>query len=272
MGDQHPAKPDAPQASLRAELLGRLFAAQAEINALLMESDTAEVAGALRASLNDIQSIQQEVASAPANRLFAMKSEVQAQVRAVQAEGARIREAAATFKLHADQRLEEAQHASRKQVEEVMAGMRDFDPYLKFASADEAAAYRHREQTRRDYIDREHAKGTVVGDLNAAKAAKDQLLDAGSHGGDRHPDFARRLNALDDTTKELKSAAAQAQATPAPATPQKPDTLVRPEAEKPDDLALAMAALQSAGVTPASNAAANSALPARRATAEIRPA
>ena len=94
--------------------------------------------------------------------------------------------------------------ATRDQVNAVMRGMKDFDPYLQFDNAEAEADYRRREAERRAYIEAQQAKGTPEGDLNAAGAAMGQMADAGAHGAANSPEFDKRWNALADSTQRLR--------------------------------------------------------------------
>ena len=92
----------------------------------------------------------------------------------------------------------------RSSIRDVMGGMKDFDPYLQFGSAEEEEAYREREQARQAYIEAELAKGTPEGDYNAAAATRAQLEDAGAHGADAHPDFDERMSINDKALAQSK--------------------------------------------------------------------
>ncbi len=78
--------------------------------------------------------------------------------------------------------LERARAEARAQIAGFMADYYDrkiFEPYLRFASAEDEAAYREREERRRNEIEEARALGTPEGDLRAAKLAQEQLKDAG---------------------------------------------------------------------------------------------
>jgi len=98
---------------------------------------------------------------------------------------------------------------TRRQTEELSRDVYErkiFDPYLKFASAEEEDAYRHREAEAKRYMDEELAKGTPEGDLNAAGAAQGQMLDAAAHGAADSPEFKERWEALEKTAREQREA------------------------------------------------------------------
>jgi hypothetical protein len=136
-----------------------------------------------------------------------------------------------------------------------MDGMRDFDPYLRFASKADEEEYRRRETERRDYIKAEEAKGTAQGDLHAVDAAIDQMADAKAHGADESPLFASRMASLKAARNELSTATERAAALPVQgeATP-----IIAQPSESPshaDDLGGALAALKAAGVGGGTSAA-----------------
>lgn len=137
------------------------------------------------------------------------------------------------------QALIEARENARHTVENVWAGMKDFDPYLKFSSAEDERAYRDREAARLAQIEKEKAKNTPEGDLNAVRLTKQQLGDAGQHGADRSPDYASRLSALDDAENQLQPAMQANRST---------EKKSAPSPNHSDDLAAAMAAFADAGV------------------------
>ncbi len=102
--------------------------------------------------------------------------------------------------------IERAKEA-RAKVDEVMHGMKDFDPYLRFANEHDEAEYRRREEERRAYIDAQHGKGTPEGDLNASGAAVGQMADAAAHGASDSPAFRQRWDELVASTEKLREAA-----------------------------------------------------------------
>lgn len=150
--------------------------------------------------------LQRDVSLADASMLKSMRNEIIAFATNATADSQRAREGAAATKAQAERHLAESREESRKQVHAIMEGMREFDPYLRFASAADEEAYRKREAERRAYIDRESAKGTAQGDLNAARAAREQLLDAGVHGADASPEYAPRLERLNRASANLQEA------------------------------------------------------------------
>ncbi len=140
---------------------------------------------------------------------MAMTSEVAASVAATQSvvqqaqqgtNGAQAAEAAL-------QQASATSHQSVSDFERDFYGRRIFDPYLRFASAEDEEAYRRREAERQQAIDKAMAEGTPEGNLKANKLAIDQLQDAGTHGADRSPEYKRHMDALlksgDDLTRAI---------------------------------------------------------------------
>lgn len=142
-------------------------------------------------------------------RLNAAKPEdlpaLRAHIAAASAAGAHLAQQAAPATRPTEQmELDAARDASRQQVRSHLRDMHRFDPYLQFASAEDEEAYRRREAERRAYIEQQHARGTPQGDLNAAGAAVNQMVDAQAHGADRSPEFRQRFDELVDTTAQLR--------------------------------------------------------------------
>jgi len=99
--------------------------------------------------------------------------------------------------------------ASRRQVEALSSDIYDrriFDPYLKFASAEEEAEYRRREAETKRYIDAELAKGTPEGALNAAGGIQGQMLEAAANGADQSPEFKERWDEHIEITRRQREA------------------------------------------------------------------
>ncbi len=123
-----------------------------------------------------------------------------------------------------------------------------FDPYLRFASEEEERAYRQREAERQEYIRRELAKGTPEGTLNATNATLAQIDDAGAHGADRSPEYARMrsdaINAQEDQLAAIRRAGLGAP------QPEAEASAAKAPASNSDDLDEIAAVLNAAGVQP----------------------
>lgn len=105
--------------------------------------------------------------------------------------------------------LHEASAAAHREVSDLAHDFYDkkiFDPYLKFASAEDEEAYRRQEDERQRYIKEQLAKGTPEGNLNAADAMLDQMKDAKAHGADASPEFQSRYDAAEGATTRLRAA------------------------------------------------------------------
>jgi len=81
-----------------------------------------------------------------------------------------------------------------------------FDPYLRFASAEDEERYRREEAQRKEEIEKALALHTPAGDLRANTLALEQLKDAGAHGASASPDYAPTLEGLTKTKEELQRA------------------------------------------------------------------
>ncbi|MEP7008648.1 MAG: hypothetical protein ABI810_21895 [Sphingomonas bacterium] len=235
-------------------MLGQIVAAQFELETVIGELSRS---GAGSAALLDSQSqlgalnaLRKQVGSTGGSSLAAMRSEIASAISASQSTTQQARTSAAG-KADVAELIKRAQEA-REQVDAVMRGMKDFEPYLKFASPEDEAEYRKREAERRALIEAEEAKGTAQGDLNASNVALRQLVDAKAHGADRSPLFASRLTALTNARDHLEGAQANATETQHNTVDSSP-TLARARADEasssPSDLGDAMAALKAAGVT-----------------------
>lgn len=124
-----------------------------------------------------------------------------------------------------------------------------FEPYLRFSSAEDEAEYRKREEGYRKAIDAALAEGTTRGDLKATELAKAQLVDAGAHGADRSPEFAGRVQQLDQQKHVLEKAIAKDGAGTSPV--QRTDLAVPTEA----DITNALLAMQSGSTKAATSTA-----------------
>lgn len=183
-------------------MVGAEFELEKAIAALIGDGASAAQA---QAQLGSVTQLRREIGSANPDTLAALRSEVTSIVaqthtlvqesRAVVAAGAARAEAADLASLAA---------TSRAEVTTLMQDMHRFDPYLRFASADEEEAYRQREAQRRAYIDAQHAKSTPEGNLNAAGGAIGQMVDAKAHGAGESPEFQQRWNDLVSTTEKLR--------------------------------------------------------------------
>lgn len=183
-------------------MIGKLAIAQFDLeNALAELSRNGASTGPLEIQLQNLSVAMRQVGSAGPAALASLRSDVAAIVAQSGAVAQQAR-TSATSAQSAD--AAELASAVRDQVNAVMRGMKDFDPYLQFANAEAEADYRRREAERRAYIEEQQAKGTPEGDLNAAGAAMGQMADAGAHGAVASPEFDRRWNALADSTQRLR--------------------------------------------------------------------
>lgn len=206
------AKTADPEGTLRAELLGRLIAAQASLEAVLEDLRRAGgdadpvVAQRCADQLATVQSMRDGIASATPAALIAMKAGVGACVTSSQTVVQNTRAATAT----ADAALLAATGAAaRNEVESLSADLFDrriFDRYLQFKSREDEEQYRKREEETRRYVAQQLAAKTPEGDLNAGGAVMGQMLDAHAHGAGDSPEFAARWERLVETTRRHREA------------------------------------------------------------------
>jgi hypothetical protein len=256
VSDDHPAKQDDPQASLRAQLLAQIVGARAALEAAIAELSRAggnsEQLSASRSNLALLGNLGLQISTVNGSALASLRGEVTAAASAASNAAQQARAYAADAASAESANVAQAAAAAREQVNDVMRGMKDFDPYLHFDREADKEAYRRREAERLAYIERQQATGTPRGDLNAANAALAQMDDAKAHGADRSPAFADRYAALEQSRDRLKDTISPE---PTKTNAQIPDTAPdqqltsQPAAQsKSSDLDAAMAAFRQAGV------------------------
>lgn len=148
------------------------------------------------------------MASSHGSGLASIRAEVAAFVAAAQVIANQAVASAATTQT-AEAALHLANEAARREVTSFVEDFyekRIFDPFLRFASAEDEAAYREREEERKREIKEALALGTPEGTLKANLLSRDQLLDAGAHGADRSPDYAPMLAQRDASIERLAGA------------------------------------------------------------------
>lgn len=128
---------------------------------------------------------------------------------------------------------------------------RIFDPYLRFASPEDEAGYREREEANRRAIEEALAEGTPDGDLRAARLIRRQLADAGEHGADASPEFAGRMLRINRDIEGLERAVALSQQLGAQneqgsARPERAQQSPPPASD--DQLASVLATFRAAGI------------------------
>lgn len=264
-----PATPDDPQASLRAELLGQIVAAQFDLEAVVTElTRTGGNAGDAQNQLQFLSSLQRTVGAANPVALAQMRSEISATVNAAQAVAAQGRNAAS-----ADDKPDRAMTAAeaRQAIADVgrdVFGRRVLDPYLRFASVEDEEAYRKREEENSKAYERELAKGTPDGDRRAAEILRTQLVDARAHGAGDSPDFDSLFQRADGAATALDTAQRQ------PSTERsstRTPIVAEDRGDTPTDTDLdsVLATLRTAGITTPEQA---NGAPAHGLAANARPA
>lgn len=146
--------------------------------------------------------MRKQLVGADTKSLIAMRGDIAAVVASCQSAAQQARAAVADENAS---NIANAAQGARSAVNDVMRGMKDFEPYLHFANAQDEADYRRREEERRARIAEEQAKGTPQGDLNASGAAVGQMADAAAHGAGDSPEFQRRWDKLTASTEALRT-------------------------------------------------------------------
>jgi hypothetical protein len=189
-------------------LLNRLGGAESALTAAIAElrrAGNSPLLAQSEANLSALARLQATVSDASPAALAALTAEIVAMTTTAMDSAQQARGVAASSQSGDAGSLATLASASREQVQSVMRGMQDFDPYLQFDSAKEEAAYREREVQRRAYIEAQQAKGTPEGDLNAAGAAVGQMTDAKAHGAGDSPQFQKRWDDLVESTQKLRN-------------------------------------------------------------------
>ena len=198
-------------------MVGQLAAAQLALEAAIAElsrsgADSTLVA-ASRTQLASVSDLLRQVGTAGLTRLAELRGEVvataaSATALATQATGTAGNNSAAT-----NANLTPAQRA-RATIESVGRDLFDkhvLDEHLQFASAEDEAAYRKREEARRRAYEAELEKHTIEGDRRATAIVQSQLADAKAHGADRSPEFGSLSADADSASAALQP--------PSPTTP-----------------------------------------------------
>lgn len=199
------------EASLRAELIDRIVGAQGEIEAHIADLRRAGDGAALAAAGNQLQGLSQlqnRIARTDGAGLASIRAEVTAFIAAAQVIANQAMALAATTQT-AEAALHLASEAARREVTSFVQDFYEkkiFDPYLRFASAEDEAAYREREEERKREIKEALALGTPEGTLKANLLSREQMLDAGAHGADKSPDYAPMLAQRDASIERLAGA------------------------------------------------------------------
>lgn len=200
-----------PEASLRAELLSTIAAAQFDIdNAIAELARSGADTSALTNQRQSLQQLHRQVGTANLTTLAGLRAEIAGAVATTQTLAEQGRAIATTAGQAAAEALATASANSRAQVTSIMRDMRRFDSHLDFASAEDEAAYRKREAERRAEIEAALSKATPESTLKASGLTVGQLLDAKAHGADDSPEFDATFNKAADTWRTQRAAVAGA--------------------------------------------------------------
>jgi hypothetical protein len=196
--------PADPLASQRTELLGRVVAAEfdleraiAELNRKFIPTPSASVD-----QLRILGNLQRQIDTAGAAGIAALRADVLATIAATQAAIQESHAAVADAVAADGLGLSGYSAAARQQVLATMAAVDRFN--VRFDSAADETEYHRREAERRAYIDLQLAKGTPEGNLDASAGAVGQMVDAHAHGAGDSPEFQQRWNALVATTGRVR--------------------------------------------------------------------
>ncbi|MBX9802494.1 MAG: hypothetical protein K2Y04_06970 [Caulobacteraceae bacterium] len=196
-------------------MLGQIAEAQAALesdiellrHAAAMSGDGAALAMA-QGQMSRLAGLQHRIEHAHGGGLAAIRAEVMASVAASQTLAQQVRGTIA-YAHAAEVALHAASAAARREVTSFAHDFYErkiFDPYLRFASPEEEAAYRQREEERQRAIKDAMATGTPEGNLRALELAQDQLRDAGAHGATNSPEFQGWVDRLGTQNASLNSA------------------------------------------------------------------
>jgi hypothetical protein len=207
------ALPADPSNSTRAELLGRVLAAQSELALQIAElrraSSNPEVIAQCEAQLSGLYSLQSSIASASPEGLSTLRTEVTGTIAAAAVLVQQARTATAADRATDALQVAIISTVTRRTVESLQAdlfGNRIFDDYLRFASREDEEAYRRREAENRRYIQEQLAMNTPGGNLNAASGTIGQMLDAQANGAGASPDFMPRWNDISKAARGQRDA------------------------------------------------------------------
>lgn len=187
------------------------------------------------------------MASSHGSGLVSIRAEVAAFVAAAQVIANQAAASAATA-LTAEAALHLASEAARREVASFVEDFYEkkiFDPFLRFASAEDEAAYREREEKYQRDIQAARALGTPEGDLRALELVEAQMLDAKAHGAGDSGQFAPMAAGIASKKAALKAALGGEAELGAPSPPADEATRTAPT---PDKSADPLAALREAGV------------------------
>lgn len=194
-------------------MFGQLSAAQSALESHLADLHRTGADSALVAEcgtrVGALTALQKGVALAPVGSLAAMRPKIAASIAATAAIVEHARASTAAHGVKEAAQLAAASAAARSQVTALQSDLferRIFDPFLRFATADDEAAYRRREADAQRYISAQLAEGTPEGDLNASGALVSRMLDAHSHGAGASHEFQARWSRLVASTETLRDA------------------------------------------------------------------
>lgn len=198
---KQPASPNAPQSSLRVELLGQLSGAQMAVEAAITElrrSGDGSLLAQGERQLQSLQALQAALATASPTALISMRAEVLASITTAgtTVQQARVAGSQQSAEMASLAAVRAESHQLAEATQRALFEDRILDASLRFASPAEEEAYRQREAERLALIDSL--------DPRSPRSARDQLLiqrdqvdDAMAHGADRDPRAQQMRDQID---------------------------------------------------------------------------
>lgn len=200
-------------AAERADLLAQIAAAQAELDQVLAQlgSDAGATVAEGQAQRQLLVQFERSLSSGIALPAESVRSGI---AGAIAGATQLSQQARAASEHRASSDLAAAQTRTRATVLDISRDIyerRVFDPYLRFASSEQEAAYREREVSNRRAIEKALALSTPEGDLRAARILDRQLQDSGAHGADASPQFRGLMDRNSQNMGRLEAALGERQ-------------------------------------------------------------
>jgi hypothetical protein len=195
-------------AAERTDLLAQIRAAQADLDQLIAQlgNDGGSVLADGQLQRQLLTNLERSLATGANLSGGSIRNEIAAAITVAANLGEQARQ---SISQRGSADLAAAQARTRATVLEIGRDIyerRIFDPYLRFASAEDEEAYRRREEENRRAIADALAENTPQGDLRAARIMDRQLQDAGAHGADASPQFRSLVDRNSENVTRLEAA------------------------------------------------------------------
>jgi hypothetical protein len=235
-------------AAERADLLAQIVSAQAELDLVLAQlgNDVGSTVAEAQAQRQLLAQLERSLASGIALPAASARGEIAGVLAGVTQLSQQAR-AASEHRMSFD--LATAQAQTRATVLDISRDIyerRLFDPYLRFHSPEQEAAYRKREASNRRAIEEALALNTPEGDLRAAHIMDRQLQDAGAHGADASPQFKSLMDRNRENMGRLEAALGERR--PTRGDDRSATSFDHPAAATSEQLASVLAAFRAAGI------------------------